>query len=80
MEGKDDIVRQLQAALPDMIVAGWTLWIPAMSINFSIVPIKYQVLFSNVVALVWNVYLSYKSSIDHVVEAEKQQESNEALK
>ena len=80
MEGKDDIVRQLRVALPDMIVAGWTLWIPAMSINFSIVPIKYQVLFSNVVALVWNVYLSYKSSIDHVVEAEKQQESNEALK
>ena len=75
LEGRVDVVKQLQVAIPDMIVAGWTLWIPAMSINFSIVPIKYQVLFSNVVALIWNVYLSYKSSIDHLDESTGHQSS-----
>lgn len=45
-----------------MIATGWSLWVPAMTINFGIVPMKYQVLYSNVVALLWNVYLSYKSA------------------
>lgn len=80
LEGRDDIVRQLQAAIPDMIVAGWTLWIPAMSINFSVVPIKYQVLFSNVVALIWNVYLSYKSSINHLDESNDHEALRETSK
>lgn len=47
---------------PDIIVASWALWIPAMAVNFSVVPLKYQVLFGNVVALAWNVYLSYIST------------------
>ena len=62
LEGRDNIQEQLIQTVPEMIVAGWTLWIPAMTINFAVVPIKYQVLFSNMVALLWNVYLSYKSA------------------
>jgi hypothetical protein len=68
LEGRSsiEIQTQLKTAIPEIIVAGWSLWIPAMTLNFSVVPIKYQVLYSNVVALVWNVYLSYKSSIAHI--------------
>jgi hypothetical protein len=68
LEGRSstEIPSQLKSAIPEIIIAGWSLWIPAMTLNFSVVPIKYQVLYSNVVALVWNVYLSYKSSIAHI--------------
>jgi hypothetical protein len=56
------IQTQLVEEMPELMVANWALWVPAMTINFGMVPIKFQVLFSNVVALVWNVYLSYKSA------------------
>jgi ligand-binding sensor protein len=58
----NSIMSRLYRVTPELIVSGWKLWIPSMGINFSIVPLKYQVLFSNVVSLVWNVYLSYLSS------------------
>jgi hypothetical protein len=56
------IAPKLKEVVPDIIVANWFLWIPAMTINFSMIPLKFQVLFGNVVALVWNVYLSYMST------------------
>ena len=64
LEGKSpsEIVESIQEVAVDMIVANWSLWIPAMAINFSVVPLRYQVLFGNVVALVWNVYLSWMSA------------------
>jgi protein Mpv17 len=42
-----------------VIQANFALWIPAQIVNFSLVPLNYQVLFGNVVALLWNVYLSW---------------------
>jgi hypothetical protein len=48
LEGQKNIstIRQeLIAVTPDVIKANWALWIPAMTINFSVVPLKYQVLF-----------------------------------
>lgn len=59
LEGRDNIVQQLKEMIPDLMVANWSLWIPSMAVNFALVPLKYQVLFSNVVALTWNVYLSW---------------------
>lgn len=43
------------------VQANWTVWIPAQVINFRFVPAPLQVLFSNVIGLVWNSYLSYVS-------------------
>jgi Mpv17 / PMP22 family len=57
------IARRLWDVTPDLIVSGWKLWIPSMAVNFSVVPLKYQVLFSNVVSLFWNVFLSYMSTV-----------------
>mmetsp|Transcript_47508 Transcript_47508/g.70722 ORF Transcript_47508/g.70722 Transcript_47508/m.70722 type:complete len:219 (-) Transcript_47508:149-805(-) len=56
-----DILAMLKKEVPAMLVANWALWVPAQVVNFRFVPSKYQVLFSNVVALVWNGYLSYTS-------------------
>jgi FtsH-binding integral membrane protein len=53
------IVQRLAASMPSVLVANWGLWIPAQIVNFRFVPGKFQVLYSNVVALLWNVYLSY---------------------
>ncbi|KAG7368988.1 Mpv17 / PMP22 family protein [Nitzschia inconspicua] len=64
LEGLDlpTIWTKLREVTPTIIVANWFLWIPAMAVNFSRVPLKYQVLFGNVVALAWNIYLSYMST------------------
>jgi hypothetical protein len=62
LEGRTNIPNQLVEVLPELLVASWSLWIPAMSINFGFVPLKYQVLFGNVAALMWTVYLSYKNA------------------
>lgn len=62
MEGRSNIPQQLVEVTPDLMVANWSLWIPAMTINFGFVPLKYQVLFGNVVALLWSVYVSYANA------------------
>mmetsp|Transcript_2060 Transcript_2060/g.4670 ORF Transcript_2060/g.4670 Transcript_2060/m.4670 type:complete len:220 (+) Transcript_2060:108-767(+) len=65
MEGRNGIPEQLVQVIPSVLVANWSLWIPAMSVNFAYVPVKFQVLFGNVVALLWNTYLSYKSALSN---------------
>lgn len=52
---------KLKENVPAIVVANWSLWIPAQAVNFYAVPVKYHVLFSNFVALLWNAYLSYSS-------------------
>merc|ERR1712238_250923 len=62
MERKGDtseIKNDLRVALPDVLVANWILWIPCQYLNFYAVPIKFQVLFTNVIELAWNAYLSF---------------------
>ncbi|KAL1314123.1 hypothetical protein AAHE18_16G167000 [Arachis hypogaea] len=43
------------------VVANWQLWIPFQFLNFRFVPQQFQVLAANVIALVWNVILSFKA-------------------
>ena len=45
----------------DVVVTNWSLWMPAMLFNFRFVKGPWQVLFSNGVGFVWNVYLSWKT-------------------
>mmetsp|Transcript_22288 Transcript_22288/g.42325 ORF Transcript_22288/g.42325 Transcript_22288/m.42325 type:complete len:311 (+) Transcript_22288:180-1112(+) len=64
MEGSSnqDIVDALQREYVGVMKANWLLWIPAQMLNFKVVPLKYQVLFTNVVELVWNAFLSYAAT------------------
>mmetsp|Transcript_14019 Transcript_14019/g.21877 ORF Transcript_14019/g.21877 Transcript_14019/m.21877 type:complete len:261 (-) Transcript_14019:61-843(-) len=63
LEGRstDEILPRLKEDVPDTLIANWSLWAPAMMINFRFVPLKFQVLFSNLVGFVWNAYLSWKT-------------------
>lgn len=54
--------QRLVDAVPNLVVANWILWFPAQAINFGFVPVKFQVLFSNLVSLLWNGYLSFSTS------------------
>ena len=58
--GKSDlVVSKLKEDWFHTVKANNAVWIPAMIINFGFVPGQYQVLFSNVVGLFWNCYLSF---------------------
>ncbi|KAH9110448.1 hypothetical protein LEN26_003378 [Aphanomyces euteiches] len=43
------------------VQTNWVVWVPAMWINFRYIALPYQVLFSNVVSLFWNAYMSFVS-------------------
>jgi len=64
LEGKppSDVKADLIEAGPTLVTSNWKLWIPAMGFMFSFVPLKFQVVYSNFVGLVWTVYLSYAST------------------
>ena len=51
----------------------YAVWVPASTINFAFVPVKYMVLFGNVVGLFWNTYLSFVSN-------SKKEEDGEEMK
>jgi hypothetical protein len=58
--GKSElIVAKLKDDWFHTVKANNALWVPAMIINFGFVPAQYHVLFSNVVGLFWNCYLSF---------------------
>jgi hypothetical protein len=81
LEGKDAsrLFPTLQQQVPTAIVANWALWIPSQIVNFSFVPGKYQVLFSNFVGLIWNAYLSYTTH-HHVDQGAEQPELEQEVK
>ncbi|CAA0403727.1 hypothetical protein AtNW77_Chr5g0104191 [Arabidopsis thaliana] len=62
LEGKpSNVIPKLQQEWTGAMIANWQLWIPFQFLNFRFVPQNYQVLASNVVALAWNVILSFKA-------------------
>ena len=56
---------------PEAIYMGWKIWVPSMAVMFSVVPSKYQVLYSNCVGFVWNGYLSWKTHEGEVITNQK---------
>ena len=59
MEGRPEkILSKLRSDWAGTVIANWSLWIPAQYINFKYIPIQFQVLFSNSVGFIWNLYLS----------------------
>ncbi|KAG7389541.1 hypothetical protein PHYPSEUDO_010186 [Phytophthora pseudosyringae] len=57
----EDIPDKLRADWWPVTKANWAVWVPAQILNFRFVPGSMQVLFSNLVGLLWNAYLSYVS-------------------
>lgn len=60
----DEIIPIIRERYADLVLKNWILWVPAQLFNFRFVPAKFQVLFSNCVALLWNAYFSFKVNDD----------------
>ncbi|KAK6942112.1 Mpv17/PMP22 [Dillenia turbinata] len=62
LEGRpSQVVPKLQQEWFSAVLANWQLWIPFQFLNFRFVPQQFQVLAANLIALVWNVILSFKA-------------------
>ncbi|KAJ0243889.1 Peroxisomal membrane 22 kDa [Hirschfeldia incana] len=62
LEGNpSNVIPKLKQEWTGAVLANWQLWIPFQFLNFRFVPQNFQVLASNVVALAWNVILSFKA-------------------
>lgn len=55
----DQIMESLNEDYFDIIKYGFLFWTPAQLINFSILPLRHQVMYVQGVALIWNSYLSW---------------------
>ncbi|XXG52677.1 hypothetical protein AAC387_Pa03g0938 [Persea americana] len=65
LEGRPtEIMPKLQQEWFSAVLANWQLWIPFQFLNFRFVPQQFQVLAANVIALAWNVILSFKAHKD----------------
>uniref|UniRef100_A0A0D6R9K5 Peroxisomal membrane protein MPV17 n=1 Tax=Araucaria cunninghamii TaxID=56994 RepID=A0A0D6R9K5_ARACU len=62
LEGRPaEIPSKLEQEWFASVVANWKLWIPFQFLNFLVVPQQFQVLAANIIALAWNIYLSFAS-------------------
>ncbi|CAM9679690.1 unnamed protein product, partial [Ectocarpus fasciculatus] len=57
----ENIPEKLSSDFFTTLMANYSVWVPAMFLNFKFIPFQFQVLFSNGVGYMWNVYLSYAS-------------------
>ncbi|ONK77997.1 uncharacterized protein A4U43_C02F13130 [Asparagus officinalis] len=68
LEGRpSQVVPKLQQEWFSSVLANWQLWIPFQFLNFLFVPQKLQVLAANMVALAWNVILSFKAHKEIII-------------
>jgi len=54
-------MRQVRATYWATLLTNWKVWTPAQLINLTVIPLPLRVLYANMVALGWNVYLAAKS-------------------
>ena len=68
---QDELWHHLKNHYWSSLLVNWELWIPAQFVVFKFVPMKFQVLVVNLVAVAWNSYLSWSGHV-HENEADAQ--------
>lgn len=64
LEGQpQEVVPKLKQDWRNAILANWKLWPMFQFVNFRFVPPEQRVLFSSMVSLIWNTYLSFAGHI-----------------
>jgi len=58
---KDKIVDKMKREQFVIVVSGWSYWIPVQIINYRLVPILYQMNVTQVMAVIWHSFLSWKA-------------------
>jgi hypothetical protein len=58
----ETIMQRLTRVTPSLLIANWAYWIPVQAVNFKFIAVPYQVLFSNMAALLWTAYLSFSAN------------------
>ncbi|XP_062999821.1 peroxisomal membrane protein 2 [Elgaria multicarinata webbii] len=60
LEGKDTsaFVKRVKSGYWPALKMNWKMWTPVQFVNLNYVPMQFQVLFGNLVALVWFAYLA----------------------
>ncbi|XP_049951390.1 protein Mpv17-like isoform X2 [Schistocerca serialis cubense] len=57
----DQVKEKLEADYPDIMMTNYKIWPLVQTLNFSVVPVHYQVPLVQVVAVGWNTYMSWKA-------------------
>jgi len=55
-----DVPAAIRSNLWPSLVPGWALWLPVGALNYSVVPVRYQVLVLNSVSFFWNVFMVWR--------------------
>ncbi|XP_026572889.1 peroxisomal membrane protein 2 [Pseudonaja textilis] len=60
LEGKDlsEFSKKVKSGYWTSLKMNWKVWTPVQVINFTYVPLQFQVLFGNLVAILWFAYLA----------------------
>lgn len=70
LEGRvAELKPHLEATWWEATKTNWQLWLPAQFITFRFIPGKFQVLFVNGVAVVWNMYISWVGHQDGPIDS-----------